>query len=87
MLFLTGEFTSMGMDSQWFPTFLQTFFESRAASRLPIWRVFKTDASGVREAITDEGAWDDTWRAVKAYRKADPAARYDCDTSIQYERE
>lgn len=87
MLFLTGEFISMGMDSQWYPTFLQTFFASRAASHLPIWRVFKTDKSGVREAITDEDAWDDTWRAVNAFRKVDPTVQYDCDTSIEYERE
>ncbi|MEQ1708535.1 MAG: hypothetical protein ABL864_09430 [Terricaulis sp.] len=87
LLFLTGEYTSMGMDSQWYPTFLQTFFESKAASYLPIWRVFKTDASGAREAISDESTWDETWGAVMAYRKADPAVRYDCDTSIPHERE
>jgi hypothetical protein len=87
LLFLTGEHTSMGMDSQWYPTFLQTFFESQAATYLPIWRVFKTDASGAREAISDESTWDETWSAVMTCRKADPAASYDCDTSISYERE
>lgn len=87
LLFLTGEHMSIGMDSQWYPTFLQTFFESKAATYLPIWRVFQTDAAGVREAITSEGTWDETWAAVMARRSADPTARYDCDTSITYERE
>ncbi len=87
LLFMAGEYMSMGMDSQWYPTFLQTFFESKAATYLPIWRVFKTDATGVREAITNEGAWDETWATVMACRSADPTARYDCDTSITYERE
>jgi hypothetical protein len=58
----------MDMDSQWRPPFLQAHLKSKVASCLPIWRVFKTDASGAREAISDEGARDETWNAVMAYR-------------------
>jgi hypothetical protein len=87
LLFLTGEHMSMGMDSGWFRTFTEAFFDSMAATCLPIWRVFKTDASGTREAISGEGTWDGTWREVEAYRRTDASARYDCDTSIKYARE
>jgi hypothetical protein len=52
---------SMSMDSGWFPRFLDAYFESFAATELPIWRVFRTGASGVREPITEEGSSDATW--------------------------
>jgi hypothetical protein len=71
---------SMGMDSGWFPTFLDAFFDSFAATRLPIWRVFRTSSSGVRDAITGEGTWEATWKRVTECREAYPALRYDCDT-------
>ncbi|MEQ9506651.1 MAG: hypothetical protein RLO80_10315 [Hyphomonas sp.] len=87
LLFLTGENMSIGMDSQWYPTFLQAFFESKVATYLPIWRVFKTDATGHRAVFSGESTWDETWAAVMAHRASDPTARYNCETSIKYERE
>jgi hypothetical protein len=51
---------SIGMDSGWFSTFLEAYFNSFVAARLPIWRVFRTDSSGARYAITGEGEWDAT---------------------------
>ncbi len=78
---------SIGMDSGWFTTFLQAYFESAAAADLPIWRVFKTDLSGVRFPMTSEGSWEETWKQVMEHRKEDPASCYDCNTSIVYERE
>ena len=80
------EDSSIGMDSGWFTTFLQAYFESVAAL-LPIWRVFKTDPSGARLPITPEGGWDETWKLVMRHREEDSASRYDCDTSIRFERE
>jgi hypothetical protein len=77
---------SMGMDSGWFPTFLDAYFDSFAATRLPIWRVFRTDTSGVRHAITGEGAWEATWERVAECREEDPASRYDCNHSITVAR-
>jgi hypothetical protein len=65
---------------------LQAYFESFAAAELPIWRVFKTDPSGVRLPITPEGGWDDTWKQVVLHRELDAASFYDCNTSIVYER-
>lgn len=75
---------SMGMDAGWFSTFLEAYFDSFAATELPIWRVFRTDSSGVRDAITEEGTWEATWTRVAECRKADPASRYDCGHSTRY---
>jgi hypothetical protein len=84
---LEGPHMSMGMDSGWFTTFLQAYFESVVATVLPIWRVFKTDPSGQRLPITPEGGWDETWKQVMWHREDDSTSRYDCDTSITSERE
>jgi hypothetical protein len=73
---------SMGMDSGRYSTFLDAVFESRAVAPLPIWRVFRSDASGDRRSITGEDTWETTWERVAEYRKADPASRYDCDHRI-----
>ena len=78
---------SMGMDACWYTTFLQAFFESAAATELAIWRVFRTDQSGARMAITPERGWDETWKQVMELRKEDPRSKYECDMSIEFERE
>ena len=44
------KYMSMGMDSGWFPTLMDAFFESWAATDLPIWRVFNTSAWRSRAA-------------------------------------
>jgi hypothetical protein len=82
-----SELTSMGMDSGWFPKFLDAYFESRAATALSIWRVFKLDASGAREAVTDENPWDRAWNQMAEFRKREPRLRYVCDHSIRYRPE
>jgi len=38
---------SMGMDTGWLRMFMQVYFESVVATLLPIWRVFKTDPTGL----------------------------------------
>jgi hypothetical protein len=81
-----GEHMSIGMDSSWFSTFIDAYFESSAAAELPIWRVFKTGSSGIRHPITDENSWEATWQRVTECRNADPESRYDCDHSIAYKR-
>jgi hypothetical protein len=90
LVFLEGDerLASIGMDSSWFATFLKASFESHAAADLPIWRVFKTErTTGETHAISGEGEWDTTWKNVIALRESDPANRYDCWTSNQYEWE
>lgn len=80
--------TSMGQDCSWFRTFVRAYFDSFAATELPIWRVFQSKGPGERsEPITEEGAWDDIWKQVMALREQYPAHQYDCDTSVRFERE
>jgi hypothetical protein len=78
----SGEDESMGMDSGWFPTFMEAYFDSFACTTLPIWRVFKVEADGAKAPLTAEGDWDATWREVMRLRESDPSRRYDCGHSI-----
>ena len=76
---------SLGMDSGWFSTFVEAFFESAAVTDLPIWRVFKQGAGpypGV--ALTTEADWDSTWERVYALRASDPDDRYHCAQDIWF---
>ena len=75
---------SMGMDSGWFTTFLDAFFESVACVELPIWRVFAVEPDGKRTAVTHEGAWDTTWSRIFDLRRSHPTKRYDLGHSIAY---
>ena len=79
---------SIGMDSGWFVSFLEAYFDSFAATELPIWRVFQQENDcypGL--ALTGESDWDSTWKEVKRLRKLHPAIRYHCAHSIQIHRE
>ena len=74
---------SMGMDSGWFVTFLQAFFDSAAATELQIWRVFaQADGHYPGVAITGESDWTSTWDEVRRRRDATPSIRYHCEQSI-----
>lgn len=81
-----GAAGSIGMDSSWLSTFLEAFFESPAATALPIWRVFKEQPDRMRTPITDEGIWDATWRRRDEIQAGDPASRYHCGHSISFGR-
>lgn len=75
---------SLGMDSGWFSTFVEAFFESPAAAELPVWRVFRQGMGpypGV--AVTDEADWTSTWEKVHALRASDPGGRYHCSHAIR----
>lgn len=72
---------SIGQDCGWFSKFLEAVYEA-ALVDLPIWRVFKT-ANGVRESLTPEGGWDETWKQVMTLREVDPKGRYECDTDAR----
>jgi hypothetical protein len=76
------ENSHMGMDSGWFSTFLEAYFDG-AAVEIPIWCVFETAANGSRHAITAEGDWEEMWAKVMSLRAADPDARYDVDTKFR----
>ena len=72
---------SIGMDCGWFPSFIESYFESFASSDLAIWRVFKGE-----KPITEESSWDSTWERVYEMRNSDSECHYHCDHSIGYQK-
>lgn len=79
-----NEAMSMGMDSGWFRMFLDAYFDSLAATELPIWRIFKTNPQMGRIPISGEQEWDAVWAQIKALRAEDSESIYLCDHSIEY---
>jgi hypothetical protein len=76
---------SMGMDSGWFPRFLDAYLDSFSATDLPIWKVVRRNKDrSSREAITEELSWDEAWNIVYRSREDDPAHAYDCEHDISY---
>jgi len=84
LLFLEGtEHMSMGMDSGWFSHFLDAYFDSKAVTELPIWRVFQNEGQGSRgNPITQQGTWDATWAEVMRLRIEQPSSRFDCSQDV-----
>jgi hypothetical protein len=77
------EHMSMGMDSGWFRSFLEAYFDSKAVTELPIWRVFQHQGTNYPgRAITAEGSWDDTWAEVMRLRETNDGFRYDCEQCL-----
>lgn len=77
---------SIGMDSGWFTCFLDAYFDSHAATDLPIWSVFRQNPSWPGERLTKEAAWEAAWVEVEKYRSDDPGSRFHCHHCITYER-
>lgn len=75
---------SIGMDSGWFFSFLDAYFDSFAATDLSIWQVFKQEGDEFPgTALTIESSWDTAWQMVEELRLADPESRYHCSQSIR----
>jgi hypothetical protein len=81
-----GEQMSIGQDSGWYTSFLETYFNSFAVCELPIWRVFKKGENGQRTPISGEGPWDETWAQVMALRERYPDGDFNCasDVGVRY---
>jgi hypothetical protein len=80
---LSGSHMSIGIDSSWFVSFLDAYFESMAATELSIWRVFRQVGEtypGV--PITEESDWNSTWKRLDEIRGADNGSRYHCSQSV-----
>jgi hypothetical protein len=75
---------SMGMDSEWFLTFLDAYFASWAATQLPIWKILKEEPDRTLIPLSEEGAWDSTWDRIKELRNSDPSGRYHCRHDVTY---
>jgi hypothetical protein len=84
LVFLAGsEHMSIGMDSGWFPRFLDAYFQSKAAAELPIWRVYQsTHEDYPGHPLTPEADWDSTWEQVLRLRERNPSSHYHCDQGL-----
>jgi hypothetical protein len=82
----TASDMSMGMDSGWFPCFLDAYFESWAAAELPIWKIMKEEPDRTLVPLSDEGAWGSTWDRITELRKSDPGGRYHCRHGVTHGR-
>ena len=90
LVFMRNEVTppSIGMDSQWYTTFLQAFFESGAAADMPIWFVFKKcKSTGTKEVVSDKVDLHEAWAKVLLLKGSDPLNCYYYDVCVKYERE
>lgn len=68
--------SSIGMDSQWFPTFVEAYLSSFAATELPIWRVFATNYSSLGPPLTPEVSWEEAWARCAQLQENDPGSDY-----------
>ena len=82
---LSGDDKSMGDDSGWFSRFLDAYFDSFAPTVLPIWRVVRKDSPGNYTPVTEEGRWDERWKQVEEFRKADSGSSFTVHHTISYE--
>jgi len=62
---LSGTDASMGMDTGWFKSFLDAYFDSKPVTELPIWRVFQVMTPKERKPLSQEGAWAQTMIVVR----------------------
>lgn len=79
---------SIGMDSGWFESFIEAYFDSMAACDLPIWRAFRqVDETYPGVALTEESDWNLTWEEVDKLRAQDSGGRFHCHHSIRIRRD
>lgn len=62
---------------------MEAFFDSFAATDLPIWRIFKTNLETSRVPISAELEWDKIWEQIEELRGRAPESHYDCGHSIK----
>jgi hypothetical protein len=74
----------MGQDSAWFLTFMDAYFDSSAPTVLPIWRVVKSNSPGSPIPLTSEGNWNQKWKQVEEFRKADSSSNFYVHHTIPY---
>jgi hypothetical protein len=74
-----GDGASMGMDSQWFPRFVEAFFNTYAVKDLPIWRVYSSDDDALRQPLTAELSWEDAWASCLKHRERHPGVGFHVD--------
>ena len=68
----------------WYPRFLEVYFDSTAAPDLAIWRVRERRPGREPTWVSDELPWNLAWERVEALRLAFPEYQYDCEHSAPY---
>jgi hypothetical protein len=68
----------------WYPRFLDVYFDSVAATDLDIWRVRERRPGRDPAWVSGELSWDAVWKRVSALRESSPDCQYDCEHSVQY---
>lgn len=79
-----GSPPSMDMSDGWFPRFMDTYFQSQAATDLAIWRVKERKPGQGSTWLSCELPCDEAWRRVIERRQAAPDCYYDCEHAIMY---
>jgi len=78
---------SIGMDSGWFRTFTDAYFNSFAATELEIWRVFEVRLDGECRDLTGELPWDTAWTRRDELQATGGAYRYDVRQAVPIARD
>jgi len=79
-----GVRSSMGMDSGWFPTFMEAYFDSFASTALSIWHVFSVDGGAPAQRLTEELSWTEAWKRCEDARQADRGSHFMVHHAIVY---
>ena len=74
---------SMGMDSGWFRTFIDAFFESFASAELPIWRVVEGSPPRLH-FLSDEMSLEEASAKAEALSLSYPKRRVWVHHSVRY---
>ena len=76
--------TSAAWCYDWYPRFLDVYFDSKAVTDLAIWRVRERRPRREPAWMSDELPWEEAWERVYALRAASPECRYDCEHPVTY---
>lgn len=63
-----GELFWAGISDCWFPRLLDAYFDSPAATELPIWRVREWQSDYMGAWLSEELSWDEAWARTTELR-------------------
>jgi hypothetical protein len=75
---------SEALSHDWYPRFLDVYFDSRAAPDVAIWRVRERRPRREPAWVSGELSWDEAWARVYALRASSPECQYDCEHAVLY---
>lgn len=75
---------STGTSDGWYPRLLDAYFESKASTDVPIWRVREWRPSRDGAWVSGELPWDEAWARVAELKASAPHAQYYTDHAVRY---